>query len=648
LEETMAERWKSLLDRVPDVEPDLERLRTLALDGPRLPDPPNHSPASRIAVAGFALAIAAAALAFVFVALREDPFPQQENVPIAPREPVATVTLEQSEDGSSSATLSFAHELREGVPVEVLTPGDPHLNENRGGEVVSFLGWPSASLDIRALDGIEPEAIILPANTLIEQGADDAIIMAFSRDAEGEQGWNLMRPLLLPTDLMTLDSGTRYTIVVMGRGNEAAAPQFAFSVEVGEVEPVAPSDPADTLVESGGTYVWSDFDVRYADRGQGDSSRDPVAAVTFRSTWSTDFYPGEADCSVIVRDREGGMLATQETGFAHDEPMLPDGAFTVELPKGSARPGSAEGSCGPGMIFDGSSQYVFSNLRIEGGDLVGDVAWSDGTPVGYAACGIHVVGDDGGQAFQVLGLSTSPGRDRTFTAGGKFPAGSTPEVRCEPYRSPDQFTRAYWMPWIPGETASASPDSVTARGEPAATYVFSDVVAGPADAEPEDLAITFTVGWSGGEYPGVHECRFVAYGTDGSIVGEFTSYNEWDPGRWYRDVPGDPQEAVSGEVQCAAERLDTPGITDVEEVIQRTSIDEVMEERRRRLATWVDEFKVDEMTTETLAANLWAVWRSIPGAEMTKVWQLTDRMEYIRKLLCPWLPEDHVYSKDFC
>jgi hypothetical protein len=33
---------------------------------------------------------------------------------------------------------------------------------------------------------------------------------------------------------------------------------------------------------------------------------------------------------------------------------------------------------------------------------------------------------------------------------------------------------------------------------------------------------------------------------------------------------------------------------------------------------------------------------------MTKVWQLTDRMANIEKLLCPRLPEDHAYSEDFC
>ena len=182
----------------------------------------------------------------------------------------------------------------------------------------------------------------------------------------------------------------------------------------------------------------------------------------------------------------------------------------------------------------------------------------------------------------------------------------------------------------------------------AGAYVFSDVIAGPSKAEPEDLAVTFTVDWSTDEYPGVHMCRFLAYAEDGSIVGEFAQYSEWNPGRWYRDLPGDPRDAATGEVRCEAERLDDPGIADVDPISQAgdVSLDEVMKERRQRLADWAAMFDVEGMSEQTLAANLWAVWRAVPEAEGPgETWQLTDRMHY----LCVRLPEGHEFrGGEFC
>jgi hypothetical protein len=489
----MAERWRTLLGRVPEIEPDVERLRSRALDGPRLPDPPSTDPRRRIAVAAFAMAIGIAAFALVFVALRED-----RNV--------------------------------------------------------------------------------LPA---------------------GERA------------------------------------------------------PRDTLVESGGTYLLSDFRLDFPaeiDSSSGDEGL--YARIRFHSEWSSTTWPGEAECEFRVVDRAGGVVASQPTGFSVAGPTSDTTQVTLEVPPDAKTPVAAEGECGPGMVFDGSSHYVFSDLRIEGGDLVGDVAWSAGTPVGYAACGIHAVGADGTEAFQVLGLGAGPGNDRTIALlGGKFPAGATPEIRCEPYQLPEQFTRAYWMPWQsgPGER-SGSDDAPAAPADAASTYVFSDIVAGPSSAEPEDLSVTFEVSWSGEDYPGVHLCTFRALAADGSIAGEVAHLAAWQPGRWYRDVPGDPDAAVRGDISCAPERLDAPGIAEVTPIprSEGTTLDEVMAERAARLDAWAARWSVDSMSTSQLAANMWAVWEVMTEGEdedLTVTWQLTDRRHY----LCVRLPPEHEFrGGEFC
>jgi hypothetical protein len=183
------------------------------------------------------------------------------------------------------------------------------------------------------------------------------------------------------------------------------------------------------------------------------------------------------------------------------------------------------------------------------------------------------------------------------------------------------------------------------------TYVFSDIVAGPSRAEPDDLAVTFTVSWSTDAYPGVHICRFVVYRADGSILGEVVRYSDWRPGRWYHDVPGDPRDAASGEVTCDAERLDVPGIGDVEPIPlgDGTTSADLSKERERRLSEWAEAFDVDEMPVQSLAGNLWAV-RSVMSQkaivfDFTEMSQLSDRMRY----LCVRLPEGHQFrGGEFC
>jgi hypothetical protein len=207
------------------------------------------------------------------------------------------------------------------------------------------------------------------------------------------------------------------------------------------------------------------------------------------------------------------------------------------------------------------------------------------------------------------------------------------------------------------EGASDASSEGSGDAERTGMYVFSDMEAGPSSAEPQDLAVTFTVAWSGNVYPGVHRCGYRALGADGSVIGEFVHLAIWHPGRWSHDVPGDPEAAVSGEAWCEPERLDTPGVADGVTAVLPDDVDPepeegtataIAHEMERRLRDWASVYSVDSMSDDTLAANVVALWQAVSDTSdehFTVTQQLMGRLHYV----CVRLPEDHGFrSGEFC
>ena len=267
------------------------------------------------------------------------------------------------------------------------------------------------------------------------------------------------------------------------------------------------------------------------------------------------------------------------------------------------------------------------------------VATADGInarlgPVGHAK---HVVFlSTEGEIVSMVGLD-----DRTKDATVPLAPGSW-SVRCTGWGddiSPEEVT-------VLARDAGSDDDS--ASNDLRSTYVFSDIEAGPSTAEPQDLAVSFTVAWSGGAYPGVHRCGYRALATDGSVVGELVHLAAWRPGRWYHDVPGDPDAAVRGEVWCEPDRLDDPGIADVEPISidGDLAVEDLEREYDERLESWAAQFSVRSMSEVRLAGNMWAVDLAWGEAEdFTVSRQLADRRHY----LCVRLPPGHAYrGGEFC
>ncbi len=263
--------------------------------------------------------------------------------------------------------------------------------------------------------------------------------------------------------------GKRAAIISLSLAIAAIGLAFVF-IAFREEPPVTALDsPNDSLVPSGGTYELSSIEVQFPHQSL--AGEGPVATVTFRVDWSTATFPGRAPCTIRLFDAQGGLVTQSDFGLT----ALSSGRRIpkdIEVPSGI--PTTAEGECGPGMIFDGRSQYVFSNLVVEGDRITGDIAWSADTPVGEAACAARVVGPDGESMIEVFTLGAGQGVDRTIVLlPGKFPDSGTADVRCEPYRTEEQLQEGYWSPWTPNPVPTAEATSSSEAAELVSTSDFS-------------------------------------------------------------------------------------------------------------------------------------------------------------------------------
>ncbi len=83
-----------------------------------------------------------------------------------------------------------------------------------------------------------------------------------------------------------------------------------------------------------------------------------------------------------------------------------------------------------------------------GEQVIADVTWSAGTPVGMAACATRVVASDGTVSVHTGTLGAGEGRDLSAMTLGHPYSGASATIRCEPYESPEQSDPSHWLPWV--------------------------------------------------------------------------------------------------------------------------------------------------------------------------------------------------------
>jgi hypothetical protein len=94
------------------------------------------------------------------------------------------------------------------------------------------------------------------------------------------------------------------------------------------------SAPADGNEDSAdrGTYLLSDFAVTYPYQPRGaDAPDDTLAGVRFTAAWSTDLFPGHADCRLILRDASGDVVGTLPFGLDLTRTPFSLSPHTVEV-----------------------------------------------------------------------------------------------------------------------------------------------------------------------------------------------------------------------------------------------------------------------------------------------------------------------------
>jgi hypothetical protein len=158
-------------------------------------------------------------------------------------------------------------------------------------------------------------------------------------------------------------------------------------------------------------------------------------------------------------------------------------------------------------------------------------------------------------------------------------------------------------------------------------YVFSNVTleGSTLDGEAESFMIRFEVSWSDETPPGVHRCVFRLIDEKGAVVGVRVDWVLWEPSPNVAvDLPavGDARP-VSADARCDPERLDTPGIANIEESIvpivdEEGRIEDFSEELNRRIDAWSQRFSIGSMSQDELAANVTALrdaFGSVPTDE---------------------------------
>lgn len=288
---------------------------------------------------------------------------------------------------------------------------------------------------------------------------------------------------------------------------------------------------ADPWTES---YVLSDFQVQYPMLVPDVAVNEPVerdtplkpdptmALVTFRSTWSGDVYPGEAQCEIRLFDADGATVGHESFGFGSFEPPPKNPtSMEVAVDEGKPKPVSADGTCGPGAR-PGPGTYLVSNLHVVAGDngdrLMGDVAWSTESPPRYQYCVATFEMPDGTRQEKPFEMSVPQEKNTTILLLPHGYVDATPVgVRCEPYTGHN------------GETGTGDSTSSIAVGDDFGGFsglVLSEVALGTDDFAPTDFEGEFKVAffwasWHHGssEYLGALERMDQHYGDRVAILG---------------------------------------------------------------------------------------------------------------------------------
>jgi hypothetical protein len=205
------------------------------------------------------------------------------------------------------------------------------------------------------------------------------------------------------------------------------------------------------------------------------------------------------------------------------------------------------------------------------------------------------------------------------------------------------------------------PTDPAAEGQP--NYEISARLVAPGEPieggqiRGEDFVwIRSEVHWDPTHEPGVHRCTWQVLDAQGNLVAERTKlylpYDTSTPGYEASTMKmfpltGEPADARG---HCEPQRLDTPGIADLEPPPDMDDWDATVQELQRRVDEWAQRFQIHDMSADQLAGNMWAIHGAarevaLGNQEPSRLVELIMR----RGTLCVLLPPEHEFrGGEFC
>jgi DNA-binding beta-propeller fold protein YncE len=164
------------------------------------------------------------------------------------------------------------------------------------------------------------------------------------------------------------------------------------------------------------------------------------------------------------------------------------------------------------------------------------------------------------------------------------------------------------------------------------------------------------VRWDAANPPGVHRCTWKVLDDSGATVAVRTnlflphvpmSRGEESYHLKMLDLTGEPASVSAG---CDPERLDTPGITALEPPPEPSDWDATLAQLDARVERWADRFGIQELSTDRLAGNMWALRNAIVlTPEGDGEWLQFRELSMRLHALCVLLPADHEFrGGEFC
>jgi hypothetical protein len=211
--------------------------------------------------------------------------------------------------------------------------------------------------------------------------------------------------------------------------------------------------------------------------------------------------------------------------------------------------------------------------------------------------------------------------------------------------------RAFSAPQRPADTPPANYEMI------ARLATEDDPIEGTSIRGSDFVWIHVDVRWQPERYPGVHRCTWQVLDEDGIVLSERKMlYAPYTPDTSsgaesfhlkMLDLTGEP---VAATASCAGERLDVPGVADLDPFPETKNYEATIEELARRLEAWAERFGIREMAPEHLAGNMWAIRKALRETAIgSQEWVAIRELMMRSHALCVLLPPEHEFrGGEFC